>query len=443
VDAVKEFEELGAVVALDKGAGRPMNALPLSQLINLSVYWFGLTAIWAGLDATILPKRLEEMFGKGNLGTALGITVTAGVLVAILIQPALGAISDYTITRWGRRKPYIAIGATLDVLFLFALASSNGFAALVLFYTLLQLSSNFAQGPFQGYMPDLVPAGQVGRASGLMGLMIVLGQVGGVFIGSLGLILWKDAPAHEQMFWPTIGLGIVELATAAVVLFRVREGPAGLAREGRSWTSIALSPWGRETLRERSFIWLVASRLFFLAGTGAIVRFALPYLQRVFAMDDEAAGQFINVALLAVIVPTALTVIPAARLSDRIGRKPLIYLASAIGAAGLLVVANSPSLELAVGALVFVGVGAGAFLAVDWALMTDIIPKRTAGRFMGISNVGTAVAGPVAAILGGQAMDYVARTNLAGSPRAAYLVGVVFFILAAVFLRPVDPTPRD
>ena len=38
---------------------------------------------------------------------------------------------------------------------------------------------------------------------------------------------------------------------------------------------------------------------------------------------------------------------------------------------------------------------AGAFLAVDWALMTDIIPKATAGRYMGILNAGTAMAGPV------------------------------------------------
>ena len=143
------------------------------------------------------------------------------------------------------------------------------------------------------------------------------------------------------------------------------------------------------------------------------------------------------------IVPTALTVIPAARLSDRIGRKAVIYGACVLGGVGLAVVALAPGIEIALVALAFVGVGAGAFLAVDWALMTDIIPKATAGRFMGISNVGTAMAGPVAALLGGLAMDLVARTDLAASPRAAYVVGVLFFVIAAVLLRPVDPTRRD
>jgi len=226
------------------------------------------------------------------------------------------------------------------------------------------------------------------------------------------------------------------------VLF-IRDGPSGLSRAGRSWLAIARSAWGRDVLQQRSFVWLVASRLFFLAGTGAIIRFALPYLERAMGMSQQQAGGFINIALIAVVVPTAMTVIPSARLSDRVGRKTVIYGACLLGGGGLAVVALAPGIEIALVALAFVGVGAGAFLAVDWALMTDIIPKATAGRFMGISNVGTAMAGPVAALLGGLAMDLVARTDLAASPRAAYVVGVLFFVIAAVLLRPVDPTRRD
>ncbi len=292
-------------------------------------------------------------------------------------------------------------------------------------------------------MPDLVPSPQVARASGVMGVMIVLGQVVGTVIGSLGLILFPNEPAQVQMFWPTIGLGIVELVTAAVVLLRVREGPPGNPREGRSWWSIAWSPWSRETLHERSFVWLVGSRLFFLAGTGAIVRFALFYLERTFGLDDKAAGATIPIALIGVVIPTVLVVMPAARLSDRVGRKPIIYLACACGAIGLSITALAPSIPIAILGLMVVGAGAGAFLAVDWALMTDIIPKRTSGRYMGISNVGTAMAGPVAAIVGGIAMDGLARTDFAASPRAAYAVAAGFFVLAALLLRPVDPTPRD
>ena len=84
------------------------------------------------------------------------------------------------------------------------------------------------------------------------------------------------------------------------------------------------------------------------------------------------------------------------------------------------------------------------FLAVDWALMTDIIPKASSGRFMGISNLAVALAGPVALLVGGPIIDVVGGTAETGDgPRAAFLAGIAFFILAAVFLRPVDPTPRE
>jgi MFS family permease len=434
---------VGVAVPLVAG-GRPTRPLPLSHLVNLSLYWLGLTAIWAGLDAVILPARVEELLGKGSLGTGLLLITAAGVLMPIVVQPTMGAISDYTTTRWGRRKPYIVIGAVLDVVFLIAIASSQSFLALIVLYILLQLSSNFAQGPFQGYMPDLVPATQVGQASGFIGLMIVLGQVGGTFVASAGALFHPaGTPAFERLFWPTVGLGILELATALVMIVRISDGPAGLPRAGRSWLTVAMSAWGRDVLRHRSFVWLVASRLCFLSATGAIVRFARAYLERSMDMSTNEAELFINVALIAVVVPTALSVIPASRLSDRYGRKALIYAACALGAAGVAVVVVAPSIPVAVGALVFVGIGAGAFLAVDWALMTDIIPKATSGRFMGISNVGTAMAGPVVLLVAGPILDWVYTFDPAASPRAAYAVSVVFFILAAILLRPVDPTPRD
>src|SRR5205814_6318467 len=129
-----------------------------------------------------------------------------------------------TVTRWGRRKPYILIGALLDIIFLFGIASSSEFVALLSFLLLLQVSSNFAQGPFQGYVPDLVPAKQVGTASGLMGLMIILGQIVGVGIATIGVAQLGDIRAlygtpqgaelaRQAFFLPTIGLALIEVLT--------------------------------------------------------------------------------------------------------------------------------------------------------------------------------------------------------------------------------------
>src|ERR671919_3260408 len=121
-------------------------ALPLSQLLTLSIYWLGIQTIWGGLNITIIPGRLDDL-SRDTQGTLLAIIMIAGAVAPIVIQPTVGVISDYTVTRWGRRKPYIVAGSLLDVVFLAGLALSNDFVAMAAFYFLLQVSSNFAQGP--------------------------------------------------------------------------------------------------------------------------------------------------------------------------------------------------------------------------------------------------------------------------------------------------------
>src|SRR5256714_4487246 len=219
VAELRILRTVGIATAQAQPTGRPVGMLPIFQIFQLSIYWFGINAIWGGLNNVIIQRRMGDLVGKENAGTGLAVLTLLGAIVAILVQPTIGTISDYTITRWGRRKPYIVIGAVLDVVFLAGVATSNTYGSVVVFIVLLPISSNFAQGPFQGYVPDLVPASQVGLASGLMGLMIVLGRIGGVAIGSIGLFTGSFVLA-------TIGLGLLELATALVTVITVDEGRA-------------------------------------------------------------------------------------------------------------------------------------------------------------------------------------------------------------------------
>jgi MFS family permease len=121
----------------------------------------------------------------------------------------------------------------------------------------------------------------------------------------------------------------------------------------------------------------------------------------------------------------------------------MIWAACAIGSAGMLLVALSPSEWLAIAAFVPFGIGVGIFLSVDWALMTDVIPKETTGRYMGILNAGTAAAGPVFLIVAGLVLDRVSQLNDANGPRAAMGVAVLFLIGAGIALLRVDPTRRE
>jgi len=408
--------------------------LPLSQLVTLSIYWFGIQTIWGGLNITIIPGRLDDL-SRDTQGTLLAIIMIAGAIAPIIIQPTIGVISDYTVTRWGRRKPYIVIGSLLDVVFLAGIAFNNDFVSLVAFYFLLQVSSNFAQGPFQGYVPDLVPAQQVGTASGLMGLMLTLGTIAGVGIATLGGIL-------DNVPLGILALGVVEVITMVVLIATVDEGRAAPKRT-RSWRQIALSAWGRDILQQHDVLWLLLVRLLFLGAYNATL-IAVGYFRRSHGLSDADADATVFLATAIVGVSTAIAAIPGGRLSDRFGRRPVIWAAAIIAGIGLFGVAVAPTPELAIASWIPFGIGMGTFLSADWALMADVIPKHTAGRYMGILNAGTAMAGPVFIIVAGPIQDLVAAGfGDAAGPRVAMGVAAGFVALSALALTRVDPRRRE
>ena len=449
----------------DPVTGRPTEHLPTSQLLRISLYWLGLSSIFAGLTILLGGRLLfdELVEDQQAVGAALFRLTILGSLIAIVVQPTVGAISDFTASRWGRRKPYIFVGTIFDVIFLVGIAMSNEIIAMAAFIALLQFSSNVAQGPFQGYIPDLVPQKQVGTASALVGMMQVFGNVTGFVIASL-------AVASNQFAVGIIALGLVELVTMLAVVIRVRDSRPAKDRAGRSWFAIGRSAWGADILRERSFLWLLGSRLTILMAGGILTGLGIIYVADSLQYDQDMAGFALIPVVGLVAVGTVISLVPAARLSDRIGRKKVIWASCAIGALGLGLVALAPStaevpteiLERSsgdggaieamladpryyvalLGAVVY-GLSAGAFLAVDWALITELIPKASSGRYMGISNVATASAGIFAIALGGLVLDRIADANgTAAGPVAAMWLAVVLLGVGALLLLPVKERRR-
>jgi MFS family permease len=396
------------VAGSDEGA-RPTEYLPLRQLVQLSVYWFGINSIMGGLGV-VVQKRIPALVAAPWDGPAIAFQSIVTMIMAAAIQPTIGMISDHTISRWGRRKPYIAIGATLDVLFLIGIGLSNSYLTLVTFLVAVQFSSNFAQGPFQGYVPDLVPQKQVALASALVGIMQTAGFV-------LGTIVITYGVTSNDYLIPLVFLGIIEFATAIGTILWVREGRAARDRGGRSWGQIARSAWGMDILAERSFLNLVISRLMFLAGINMLLGFYILFMERALGLTSEQETFWIPVTAGTVALLTLLSTIPSARLSDRVGRKPVIYAACAIGALGMGVTAIAPSIEVFVAGVIAIGVASGTFLAVDWALMTDIIPKAASGRYMGISNIAVVAGGPFASVIGGTLLGGLRGRNRFVRPR--------------------------
>ena len=138
-----------------------------------------------------------------------------------------------------------------------------------------------------------------------------------------------------------------------------------------------------------------------------------------------------------------IAIVPSARISDRTGRKPVIYTSCAIGFAGVALAALAPSVPIAIVGATLFGAAAGTFLAVDWALMTDIIPRASSGRYMGLSNVATTASTIVAVMTGGLMIDAVnSVVGVGAGPRAAFLLGAAYYVIAGLALRPVEEPDR-
>lgn len=406
--------------------------LPRRQLLAISVYWFGINMMWGGYEI-FGQWKVESLVGQATRGEVMGYIEFAGALVSILVQPTIGTISDYLVTRWGRRKPFILIGGLLDVVFIYGIATSHTLTALAAFLLLLSFSSNFAQGPFQGYVPDLVPDRQVNTAGMLVGLMRVMGVIAGAALVSTGA-------SSGDYGLPLIGIGVIEGALAVLTVVTVREGPAARPRNGRSWRAIVFEAWGTDALRERAFMFMTLTRLLFLMGPSVFVNLSLYYLRDSLHQTGSDLQFWLTAGTAALAVGTLIGALPSAWLATRIGRKPVVWMAAVAGAVGLVVVAGAATPVEALPGMILLGLASGAYLSVDWALMTSTIPRVASGRYMGLANIANSISGPLAVVIGGRVLDEVTRTaGLDAAPRAAILVGLVFLGAASLMLIPVKP----
>jgi MFS family permease len=111
---------------------------------------------------------------------------------------------------------------------------------------------------------------------------------------------------------------------------------------------------------------------------------------------------------------------------------------------GAAVIAIGPEYWMVVAGAVPIGICSGVFLGVDWALMTDIIPKAESGRYMGISNIAVASAGPIASTIGGLLVFVISLATLGPdlAYRAIFLLMTIELGIGAWALRRVTEPAR-
>jgi MFS family permease len=442
-------------------AGRPaastQRRLGHRDFALLSIYWIAIGYLWTSLGALIIPDLVIDLVGRRHEGVALGVLEGIGSLMAVVWQPVVGAVSDRTRSRWGRRRPFIFAGTIGDVIFLVGLALSGTYWLVVLFYFLLQTASNTAQGPYQGLMPDVVPASQRGTASGYYGVSNVLGLLAGT-IGA-GFILMH---AGRLVAILTICGLLVATMLPTVLLIPDKAEPTS-----EQFTGIrqALKATFSRPLRYPAFMWLMASRLLILMGLVGVQSFVFFYFSNVFFEGNRHATIAASYTLLGLVIVCAFAVaLPAARASDRFGRRPFILVGGLLGAAGVLMLVfshyellpaslvgpladalNVPDLAAQATLVgILIGIGYGLFFSVDWAFVQDVIPADEAGLFMGFSNIATAGSGIIARFVGGFLLDpFNAGPRILGLPGGFPIIFSVFCAFLLIGALLILKVPED
>ncbi|PIM73371.1 MFS transporter [Streptomyces sp. JV178] len=380
-------------------------------------------AIWVGWygPLQILLASQAEHFAPGagmSKETMLAWVTGAGAVVSLVATPLFGALSDRTTSRWGRRTPWIVAGAASGAVALLLLAGAGGLWTMAAGWCLVQLTLNASWAAVTAAVPDRVPRLQRGAVGGWLGAAQILGVVGGTGLATLG---------------GGVGAGYAACAvfTLAGVLPYVLGHPdprlAVADRPVWSWRGFLAGFW-LSPRRHPDFAWAWLTRFLVNLSNGIGLLYLLFYLRDRVRYHDPEQGVLILTAVNAVML--LATVVVAGVWSDRVGRrKPFVYWSGLLMAVATALIAVWPTWPGAIVASALLGLGFGVFASVDFALMTDVLPKaRDRGKDLGVINIANSLPQVVAPVIAAPIVTYL------GGYRTLYLVAAVIGLAGAVFV---------
>ncbi len=426
-------------------AVQPISAVPTARLsfgrlAAINAFWFGGGAHWQPIYISLIPVGATLIAGP-NADLLIGRVTAAGGIFALLTPILVGWLSDRTVSRWGRRRPWMVAGTILNIIGLGLLALSASQLTFVLAYLVVQLSNNAAGAAYTGVIPDVVRAEDRGRASGLLGTMNQLGTVVGVGLVGVTFKVYGDTRAGLLAGYGVVAIILVITLLITVVAVkepRIAKSASPLAGEGRgrglaaiicaaaflvgliALFAILLAPLGSllwpvvavfiaagivtvlaarrlpalmaffQAFRSNDFFWTFATRALVTLGIFSILPFMELYFRDVVRTKDAGAASAFW--LLAVIAGAIIPSMVGGMLSDRTGRRKLfVYISSAMQAVvvSVLLFGLVRSLTVLYVLGIIYGIGYGAYYAVDWALACDVLPNReeAAGRDMALWHV--------------------------------------------------------
>ncbi|HXR43642.1 MAG TPA: MFS transporter, partial [Pseudolysinimonas sp.] len=343
---------------------------------------------------------------------------------ALVAFPLTGALSDRTTSRFGRRKPWIAAGALLFAVALFALGFQTELVGLGVCWALAITGFSILSASLTATISDQIPVNQRGVVSGWMSAPQAIGII-------LGLVL------VTMVFVGNVaGYSVLAILLLVLVLpFLLRAPDARISKQDRppfTLRAIVEGMW-ISPRKHPDFAWTLASRILVNIGNALGTGLLLYFLEFGLKMSASEANDSLIELVLVYMVFVIIASLVMGRLSDRTGRRrPFVLIAAVLQAIAALLLGLIPVFGVALVGGALLGLGYGCFLAVDQALATQVLPDPAdRGKDLGIMNIATAVPQALAPLLG--ALVVAAMGGFVG----LFLLSAVAALLGAVTILPI------
>ncbi|MFF1635001.1 MFS transporter [Leifsonia sp. NPDC058248] len=358
-----------------------------------AIAWLGIWMAQLAPIQKLLPDQVQAQLTSTywvDSVVAFGIISGISGVCAIVVYPLTGALSDRTTSRFGRRRPWMAIGAVVFAVSLILLGAQTTIVGIGVFWSLALSGFCILTAALTATISDQVPVDQRGYVSGWLsapqaiGIILGVALVTYVFVGSL-------------LGYTAMAVLLLILVTPFLFLPDAVLPPE--LKQKMTVRSIIESLW--ISPREHpDFGWTLLSRVLVNFGNAFGTTLLLYFLE--FGLHDKSAEDDLLVLILIYMVFVIIASLVMGRWSDRVGRrKAFVFLSSAIQGVAALLLAFVPDLSVAMVAAGLLGLGYGCFLSVDQALATQVLPDpENRGKDLGIMNIATAVPQAIAPLIG-------------------------------------------
>ncbi|MGV9711271.1 MFS transporter [Gordonia sp. NPDC003424] len=403
--------------------------------------YFGFWVTYLTPPIVSMSLRLATVLPEGQRAGALSLVLGVGGIVSVLTNPIVGALSDRTTSRFGMRVPWIVGGTVVAVIGLTLSALAGSLPGIMGGYLIAVAGVNAVVAALIALIPDQVPAELRGRISGLAGMCTPVGAVVGAMLvpllGHVGPVAVFLVPAAFLV------IGVVFLVVTIDDRKLTPEAAADIPRlsPARIIGSYWMSP-----RKHPDFAWTWLSRFLLFMGSASLVTFQVLYLLNQLSYTIAQVAGIVALSTLVHYFFTFAISPVAGWLSDKLGRRKVFVAAGAvIYAIGLVFVAVAHSLPLFLIGMAITGLGEGIYVAVDLALMADVLPDRNdAARAMGLFTVANTLPPALAPAIAPLFLAVPALGFFTVGPDgnfvALFLSSAVFALLGALAIRRVRAT---